>query len=888
MCLLLPFGRSGQCLGQGNILSRTYHDVTARDNGYFNANLDIQETRQKLWDGQKDNFEEVLPVFKYGVEGEGKSVAGAMDEVIKKCSFPIQLHKGSKWVDDAYFLVGQAYFYKEDYDNALQSFQYLISEYEDIDAPRKKTGGSKKKKRKRNQRNKKKAEDELPSRDKSFAFLYHHKRSPEAALWIARTLVQLDRTSDAQTALSVIRGNEEFPEALRGELEAVQAHLILRQGKLEQAVAPIRAAIDATKPKLERARYTFILAQLYARIGRPKDAIETYEAVLKLRPDYEMEFFAQINMANILRDNKLRSGSEIKKLLADLLKDEKNREYFGLIYYAMADIDLEGGDEEEGIKNLNLAIRNGDPDPAQQALAYLRLADLNYDTQTFEPAYYYYDSCLTALPPVHARFKEAEARRDGLEGLVEYLKTIETEERLQAWAKLPEKARTAEIEEWLLETRGPIEDEDDSDDDPFFANQDRGRTNAAPVAGNGKRYFYDEARRGAGFSTFRQRWGKRANEDNWRRSNKRSISLQVDDENTADGGGKEDNTGPLDLDNLDIALDDILSGLPIDSAGKASSDSRISNALYEVALIYKDYFKNTEKATAYFKELLQRYPQTEHRLPTAYHLYRLLSPPANEPYKRIVLDEFPESLFAKVIEDPDYFDRLERKDEAVKNYYAATFDMFEAERYDDVLERVSKVDSQFAENPIKAHFDLLGAMVFGERDSMDAFLAALQDVVNTHPGTEQAVRAQELLNHLRLGSVIQRAEEAKLESDYDLVPNVEHFVALVVFQTGREAANVKTKLSDFNREFFSMDNLRVSSLLFESDKTIVLVKTFSNLDKAMKYYRDLRSEEEIMGNLPEEGYELIAVSRTNYTSLYRKKDLDGYIDFFKRFYLIDN
>ncbi len=892
LLLGLAFARDARAQnGSDNILSRTYHDVTARDNAYFNANIRIQETREKLYEEQKDVYEEVLPVFKYGAEGSGKGVAGAMDEVIKKCSFPIQLHENSKWVDDAYFLVGQAHFYKRDYDKALQAFQYLISEYDDIGEDR---GGGKsrsaKKRRKRRGRGKssssKSQEDEVPTRDRSMAFLYHHKRSPEAALWVARTLTQMGRHSDAQTALSVIRGNEDFPKALTGELEAIQADLLLRQEKYAQAIEPLRRAIDLTKPRLTRARYTFILAQLQARTGRPKDAIETYESVLKLKPDYEMEFFAQINIANILRQNQLRSGREIKAMLADLLRDEKNRDYFGLIYYAMADIDLEAGDTEEGVRNLNRSIRNSDNDREQQALSYLRLADLNYEATEFQDAFYYYDSCLAGLPEAHARKAEAQARRDGLEGLVDHLKTIETEERLQYWAGLPERAREAEIEEWLAETREPEEEEEEYGDDPFGTGRDRGR-GGQPVVGNGKWYFYDDARRGAGFSTFRSRWGKRANEDNWRRSDKRSTIV----EETAEGenpSGEGPGDGPLDLDDLSLELDDILASLPVDSAGKATSDARIGNALYQVALIYKDYLKNAPKAIAYFTDLLQRFPDTEHRLPAAYQLYRMLDAPDNERYKRIVLDEFPESLFAKVILDPDYFDKLERKDEAVKAYYATTFDLFEAERYEEVLRRVQAVDSQFTENPIKPHFALLGAMVYGETDSVETFKQALQEVVNRFPGTDQAVRAQELLNHLRLGSVIQRAEEAKLEYDYELDPKVEHFVALVVFETGRSAAETKTRISDFNREFFSMDNLRVSSLLFESDKTIILVKTFPNLDRAMKYYRDLDGDEDVFAGMKEEDFKLIAVSRTNYTSLYRKKDLDGYIDFFGQFYLIDN
>ncbi len=881
LLLLLVLLPGSMLYSQDNAVSRAYNDVTARDNAYFNANLKIKETQKKLYEGQKDNYEELLPVFKYGKPEDAKGIAGDMDDVIKRASFPIQLHKKSKWVDDAYFLVGKAYFFKQEYDKALESFQYLISEYDDIDKERSK-GGKKKKKG-----SNKKVQEELPSMDQSLAWLKHHKKSPEASIWIAKTLVELGRTSDAQTAISVIRGNEDFPKALEGELLTVQVHLLLRQNKLEAASEPLRQAIDLTKPRMERARYTFILAQLYSRQGLIKEAITQYEAVLALHPDYEMEFFTQISMANLLRDNKLKSGDEIKKMLSILLKDPKNKDYFGLIYYAIADIELEQEHRDEGMKNLNLSVRNAGTDNRQKALSYLRMADIYYAENEFRPAYYYYDSSLVSLDDQYVRYREAKDRRDGLEGLVQSLKTIDREKRLQGWASLPEKARNAEIEEWLEQTRGPIEEDEEGEEFTDLNPQERaGSSSVENVASNGKWYFYDEARIGRGFSEFRKVWGKRPLEDNWRRSDKRSLAP----EETEEAGNAEANASgvQLDLESDRITLDDVIAALPLDTASKKISDDRLIESYYLVANIYKEYLQNNAQAIEYFKKLLEEFPENKYRLQTAYNLYLLLPPPKNDPYRQIVLEEFPESVFAKIILDPDYFSKLERKDDAVKEYYATTFDLFEKEAYSDVLGRIASADEKFPENPIRPQFALLGAMVLGATDSVEAFKIALQDVVNAHPGTEQAARAQELLNHLRLGSVIQRAEEATLESDYDLDPATEHFVALVMNETGRDAAGMKTKVSDFNREFYSLANLRVSSLLFESDKTIILVKTFSNLDNAMKYYRDLRIDDKVFEGLDETQYKLIAVSRNNYTNLYRQKDLAGYVEFFEKFYLSDN
>ena len=59
-----------------------------------------------------------------------------MDKAIQKGSVVIQKHsiniKGKeycKWIDDNYLLVGRAYFYKGEFDEAAKTFNFIIDEY---------------------------------------------------------------------------------------------------------------------------------------------------------------------------------------------------------------------------------------------------------------------------------------------------------------------------------------------------------------------------------------------------------------------------------------------------------------------------------------------------------------------------------------------------------------------------------------------------------------------------------------------------------------------------------------------------------------------------------------------------------------------------------------
>ncbi len=102
-----------------------YQDLTARYNGYFNANLILQESIKKLEESKKDNYTALLPVFEYEGGDKANSVHSQMDVVIKKAAVDIKIHPNSKWVDDCYLLIGQAYYLKGDYAKATENLEYI-------------------------------------------------------------------------------------------------------------------------------------------------------------------------------------------------------------------------------------------------------------------------------------------------------------------------------------------------------------------------------------------------------------------------------------------------------------------------------------------------------------------------------------------------------------------------------------------------------------------------------------------------------------------------------------------------------------------------------------------------------------------------------------------
>jgi len=130
--------------------------MNAHYNGYYNANVLINESIDKLNDVHQDNFNQILDVYTYSEVDDAKPVYADLDEAIKKSSIVITLHRPSKWVDDCYLNIGKSQFLKQDYETAEQTFLYLAEEFSPVAMAKKKARAKKRKKARSKKKGKKK------------------------------------------------------------------------------------------------------------------------------------------------------------------------------------------------------------------------------------------------------------------------------------------------------------------------------------------------------------------------------------------------------------------------------------------------------------------------------------------------------------------------------------------------------------------------------------------------------------------------------------------------------------------------------------------------------------------------------------------------------------
>jgi hypothetical protein len=92
----------------------------------------------------------------------------------------------------------------------------------------------------------------------------------------------------------------------------------------------------------------------------------------------------------------------------------------------------------------------------------------------------------------------------------------------------------------------------------------------------------------------------------------------------------------------------------------------------------------------------------------------------------------------------------------------------------------------------------------------------------------------------------------------------------------------KTKVSDFNREFFSREKLSVSSKIFGTDQSMILVQKFKDGDAAADYVRVFKATRKHLMDLQKA--RILIITQENMKVLFEKQNLQEYMLFFEENY----
>jgi tetratricopeptide (TPR) repeat protein len=893
VCAIL-LGLSACSTKKNTWLTRGYHRMNTRYNGYYYAREATKDGIAKIDKSYVDDYSNILPLFKYAQKDNLKMASGDMDKAIKKCTSAIERHMitdkknveiagANSWISDCFLCIGKARFYKQEYFAAVDAFEYVTKKYA--------------------------------------KWPIHY----DGFLWLIRTYNETSIFSKSEELITVLKDDKKFPKSKNAELYALAADYNIRREQWNPAIVNLTRAIALLEPagplkligplkngpvsvnKTERSRYIYVLAQLYEKTGDTKKASELFAQVAHMRPHYDMEFNARLNFAR-LYDFSGGKGEKVKQQLLKMAKDFKNEDYRDQIYYTLAGIELREQHEAAGIDYLKKSVRVSLKNPQQKALSFLKLADLYYDKTDYKNAQAYYDSLVPLIKKDYPNYELIVAKDKNLTDLIKNLKVISVEDSLQRVAAMDSSSRNAFIDKLIAVTKAEEKRKEEEK-----LNSKNSGSNTLPLNGGqnantpteaGSWYFYNSAAISFGLADFRKKWGDRKLEDNWRRLSKESVNygeiiptaLDQDSARVVAGVKDPKKTGGASASGRAIYL----KNLPLSKDARDRSNLRMVDAYYNAGSIYKESLMNNPKSAATLEEMLSRFPENKYNPTSYYFLYRLylaLEDQAKaEHYRSLILTKFPDSELAYILKNPENIKNSKANADIVKTYYTETYTQYNAGNFQVVLSRCAVADSIYGGSKLSAKFDYLKAMSIGHSGDIKAYENALAALVLKYPKDPIHNQAQTMLdaakrieNGVKTDPKADSIAAALVKKDkYTYKEDVLHYAVIVLNGKGTDMNAFKTNLSNFNQQYFSTINLTISSIPLGEDIQIVNVKEFPDKKSVMTYYEFVKGDKDVFKDISLPTVEVFAMSMENFAAFFHDKNQAEYKTFFNANYFKKN
>ena len=171
-----------------------------------------------------------------------------------------------------------------------------------------------------------------------------------------------------------------------------------------------------------------------------------------------------------------------------------------------------------------------------------------------------------------------------------------------------------------------------------------------------------------------------------------------------------------------------LMNLPLTDSLIAISNEKISFAILNAGKAYSERMNDQVKATETFESLLNRFPESELVPETLFLLYKINKDENNaksEAFRQRLLQKYPESEFARILSDPEYYEKIVAEQKMAESLYMEAYDEFLKEKYDSSVSICDDGLNRYPKNNLAPKFMLLKAYCIAKISDERAFKEAL-------------------------------------------------------------------------------------------------------------------------------------------------------------------
>ena len=374
------FGCSTQ---KNKTLNKKYRSVISSYNVLFNGDEYLTKGTQDFKDRYEENFWEILPIEPIEKTDKIITVDGLENneflkaeekaaKTIQKHSMLINNVQYNNKINDAYLLLGKARYFDQRYLPAIEAFNQIYNNENENQA-------------------------------------WH-----ESVIWKAKTNVRLGQEGSAISLLKELLKKENLSQKTISNAHAALAMAYINLNQDSKALLSLKIAEEKNKDNLLKARYLFIIGQLFESEMKIDSALINYKKIVKFNRKIPREIFINAKVKTLELSNEIDFNSNYEELIS---KNE-NKTFLDKIYFSYSKA-FEKNDSIELVKKyLNKAIIENKSDKILKTKVYTKLSEINFDESNFLLAGKYLDSALFLIDKKTKRYWKLDRQKKGIQKLL--------------------------------------------------------------------------------------------------------------------------------------------------------------------------------------------------------------------------------------------------------------------------------------------------------------------------------------------------------------------------------------------------------------------------------------------------------------------------------------
>jgi tetratricopeptide (TPR) repeat protein len=735
-----------------NYINRKWHATNTKYNVLYNGNLALQKGIADVKATYSDDFWDVLPLERMQVipteqkEGEvTKNINFERAETkatkaIQKHSMNIGGYEKNNQIDESYLMLGKSRYYENRYLPAMEAFNYILYKY--------------------------------PTSNNVY----------QAQVWREKVNLKLENEQLAIKNLNrTLKGQKVTGQDL-ADIHSVLAQAFIKKNVLDSAIVSVKIAKKETKRNEEKARYTFILGQLYEKLNYSDSAYVAFQEVIDMKRKSPRSYTIYSHLKQSSQFD-FQKGDTVAfhKKLDKLLENIENKSFRDVIYHQKAIFYDKKEKDNVAILNYNKSIKNSLSDKYLAALNYRNISEIYYKKQNFHYVKKYLDSTLLRLPEKNSEVKSTKKRLEIIADVVKYQDIISYSDSIFNISKMSnsekvkffqnhitklkisdsiaaiKKADNIALSEQNLKADAfpgdSFNDQSDSKDKNSPGEISKTKNPVLeqdlvkpPLNSGGlqsKFYFYNGVTVAQGKLNFKKKWGDIKYGDNWK-------SVPESNQNQTQNGSEEEIEEETEEPTEEVGLEPkyktsfYIDQLPKDTKVLDSLTIEANFARFQLGTIFKEKLKEKKLAITTFEDVLVNSPESKLILPTYYNLYQLYADENKEKalvYKQKILTKYPESRYASAINNTAI-----NADITADSEFNLLYKKVEEGWFREANLEIDALLKKYDGDELNAKFDMLKAKISARLFGLSAYKEALQKMVKNYPKADETKKIESILS----------------------------------------------------------------------------------------------------------------------------------------------